>query len=207
MRCARRNIPCPGYRNEVDVIFRNENPTTLTARAHQDGRKKSHSSTGVFDIRQENPSKYLFHEEYAQTIARLGGHAGIPQKRHLAARLAQVVPQPLRFISTAETEELPLVLNHFSFATGWQQQDGSMNFLTRMVQHSAEDSALIHSCRALARAYFNNRQRTTENRSRQLDTYGKALVKTNNVLRDPSACSSDDTALTSVWLLGLHEVC
>ncbi|KAI9723750.1 MAG: hypothetical protein M1812_001050 [Candelaria pacifica] len=168
MRCARRQVTCPGYRNEVDVIFRNENLSTLAARAGRDRCNKSPSTTGV--------------------------------------STAMVVPQPLRSSSTAEAEELPLILDHFSSSPGWQRGDGSIGFLTRMVQQSAEDSAIVYSCRAAARACLSNRQRTTNNRSREVDTYGKALAATNAVLQDRKACSSDDTALASVWLLGLHEV-
>ena len=207
MRCARRHVPCPGYRSEVDVIFRNENLRTLTERASRDRRAKPRSSTNVSNVRQENSSAFLVHQGYAQTIAGLERHTGFPHRSQTAAHYAMVVPRPLRTSSTAEAEELPLILDHFSSSPSWQRHDGSMGFLTRMVQHSTEDSALIYSCRAAARAYFSNRQRTTENRSRELDTYGKALVATNAVLRDRKACSSDDTALASVWLLGTYEVC
>lgn len=191
MRCARRHVPCPGYRNEVDVLFRNENPSTLTAKASRRRHNESRSSTGVSNL----PSA----DRQSQTIH--------PHRSRLAPCSAAIVPRALTYSSTTEVEELPLILDHFSFSPGWQQHDDSMSFLTRLVDRSAENSALIHSCRAAARAYFNNRLTTTKNKSRQMASYGKALAATNTMLQDREACSRDDIALASVWLLGLHEVC
>ena len=191
VRCARRHVACPGYRNEVDMIFRNENLSTLTIRASRNDRNKSPSSTAVSNIRPD----------------RLEPQSELSQGRRLATEPAIAIARPLTYASTTEVEDLPLMLDHFSFSPGWQRHDSSMSFLTLIVQRSAEDSALIYSCRAAARAYFSNRLGTIENRSKALAAYSKALAATNAVLQDQKACSRDDTALASVWLLGLREVC
>ena len=171
-------------------MFRNETLSTLTSRTNRDRRNESRSIASVSSV----PS------------AGCESHSGLSDRSHIAARPAMVVPRPLTYSSTTDVEDLPLILDHFSFSPGWQRHDSSMSFLTRMIQLSGKDSALIYSCRAAARSYFSNRLRTAENRSRELATYGKALTATNNLLQDRNACSRDDTALASVWLLGLHEV-
>ena len=190
IRCTRRQVSCPGYRNELDVIFWNENPSTLTAKASRGRRNESVSDMGV--------SLALSAEVQPQRE--------ITSRSRLASCSAVTVPRPLTYGSTTEVEELPLTLDQWSFSPGWQRHDSSTSFLTRIVEQSAENTALIYCCRAAARAYFNNRLRTTENRLKQLAAYGKALVATNTVLQDREVCSRDDTALASVWLLGQHEV-
>ena len=191
MRCARRNVPCPGYRDEVDVFFRNESQSTFTARANQDQRKKSRTTISVASL----------------PCTGLQSPSDSSCSHHAPALSTREVPRPLTYSSTTNVEELPLILDSFSYSPGWQNHASSMTFLNDMVQQSAEDSALISACRAVARAYFSNRLQTIENKSNELATYGKALAATNALLRDREACSRDNTALASVWLLGLHEVC
>lgn len=191
MRCARRDVTCPGYRDEVDVFFRNESQSTFTARANQDQRKKSRTTFSVATL----PSTGF------------GSPSDSSYRHHPPALSIREVPRPLTYSSTTDVEELPLILDSFSYSPGWQNHESSKTFLNGMVQQSAEDSALISACRAVARAYFNNRLQTIENKSKELATYGKALAATNALLRDREACSRNNAALASVWLLGLHEVC
>lgn len=127
--------------------------------------------------------------------------------RNNAAGLPRVeVLRPLISSSTAEAEDLPLILHHFSYWPGWQKNDDSISFLSALLQQSGPNSPLTYACKAIARAYFSNRRPTADNRSMEVTTYGKALAATNAALRSPGVCAADDGILASVFLLGLHEV-
>lgn len=57
MRCVRRQIPCPGYRDEVNLVFRNEDVSSLARGARRDRRKRPVEETGgAMSVRQEGPS-------------------------------------------------------------------------------------------------------------------------------------------------------
>lgn len=77
--------------------------------------------------------------------------------------------------------------------------------LPTMLLTAADNSPLPLSCRALGTAVLANKVDSQSARAIRDQTYGKALVATNNALGDAEMCKEDDV-LVGVWMLSLYEV-
>lgn len=104
-----------------------------------------------------------------------------------------------------DTHAMSLAFSTICTAPRHDTTTGFLIYLPEIIQRSAEDSAIVLSCRAIGTAFLTCQIATTEAQSKRAGAYGKALAATNAALKD-SAVQTRDETLASIWLLSLYEV-
>ncbi|KAL8341318.1 hypothetical protein RB598_003319 [Gaeumannomyces tritici] len=186
-QCAKSRRQCPGYKDEFDLVFRNETKAT-ERRAQKANRKALAQKQGPRPDAEADGrgSQALAHsrDPFSNQISVIVPNLAIPPEQHATCHFfANFVLVP--------------------------HQDGSrgfMDYLVPMMKNESSDSHLTHAFNACALASLGNK--VTANGinfgERALGAYTKALAQTNVALRDPEA-SKTDSILAAVLLLGLFE--
>lgn len=104
-----------------------------------------------------------------------------------------------------DTHAMSLAFSNFCTTPRHDTTLGFLVSLPEIIYKSAEDSAIVLSCRAIGNAFLTCQTGTPEAQSKRAGAYGKALAATNAALKD-SALQTQDETLASVWLLSLYEV-
>ncbi|KLU84583.1 hypothetical protein MAPG_03623 [Magnaporthiopsis poae ATCC 64411] len=189
-QCAKSRRQCPGYKDEFDLVFRNETKAT-ERRAQKANRKALAQKQGLRPDADPAPAD----SQGSQALDRA--------RDPFNNRVSVVVP------SLAVSPEQHATCHFFANFVLVPHQDGSrgfMDYLVPMMKDEPSDSHLTHAFNACALASLGNK--VTANGinfgERALGEYTKALAKTHVSLRDPEA-SKTDSVLAAVLLLGLFE--
>ncbi|ROT42725.1 hypothetical protein SODALDRAFT_269630 [Sodiomyces alkalinus F11] len=183
-QCAKSRRQCPGYKDEFDLVFRNE--TKATERRVQKANRKVLTKPKDID-----PSSAT--------------HAEAEATKVFTSTAAAIVPT-LR-LPVEQTASCHFVANYVLLP----RQDGTRGFneyILPLLKAEAPDGHLHHAFNACALASLGNRPNApgsgSDLISRALGHYTKALSATHLALRDPELSKSDAT-LAAVLMLGLFE--
>lgn len=187
-QCAKSRRQCPGYKDEFDLVFRNE--TQATERRARKANKKALAQK----LKQEekNGSKASGGDKSTVDIK--------PSKEMVELLLANpAIP--------VEEQAKCHFMSNFVLIPRQGSTRGFLDFVVPLLrQEEGGDLHLRHAFAACALAHLNNRVNAGEQRigEKALLAYTKALNSTNTALRDPEAQKADGT-LAAILLLGLFE--
>ncbi|KAI1763699.1 hypothetical protein GGR53DRAFT_358065 [Hypoxylon sp. FL1150] len=182
-QCAKSRRQCPGYKDEFDLVFRNETQATERRARRASKKASSQKTTGKSDSSfPELEVSPTFPDDFRSPLEQ----AVIPS-----------LNVPVEHQATC----------HFisNFILLPEEGDrGFMDFLIPLLNLDSQGH-LQHAFNACSMAYLNNRGGTGSKFSdKALHEYTKALTKTNAALRSTDLQLSDST-LAAVLLLGLFE--
>ncbi|KAK3322101.1 hypothetical protein B0H66DRAFT_474976 [Apodospora peruviana] len=194
-QCAKSRRQCPGYKDDFDLVLRNE--TSATERRAQRASKKavlqrssSSSSRKTTTAGQDLPSPPLSSSSSS------------------SGEISPLALIPAIQVST-ETVASCHFLSNFVLVPRQGSTRGFMDYLIPLMTSSdgsAGAAHLQHAFNACALASLSNT--VTSNGvslpEKAYNEYAKALNATNTALRDPEAWKSD-AALAAVLLLGMFE--
>lgn len=174
-------MPCPGYRNLADVMFRDESQRTI--RKVQATEKVGPCAQGA------SPS-------YTQTLSCVPGAKSYVFPS--AISIPHSIVQPIndlgaRFFFIHYSE------HDVSFSKGCG------DWLAWSYWHDRSSHALQAAIEAVGLAGMSNVLRAQHAAQKAKERYGKALIATNRALGDPAEATTDAT-LMAILLLGVFEV-
>ncbi|KAI0381123.1 hypothetical protein F5Y04DRAFT_84351 [Hypomontagnella monticulosa] len=186
-QCAKSRRQCPGYKDEFDLVFRNETQAT-ERRARKASKKALAQKTGKPD---PSPSSsgdlVIVSPEFAGRI-----------KSSLEQAVAPSLNVPVEHQASCH------FVSNFVLEPIEGSGRGFMDFVIPLLKQDPQGH-LQHAFNACSMAFLNNRGGVCSRFSdRALHEYTKALTGTNAALRDPEIQLTDST-LAAVLLLGLFE--
>ncbi|KAI0150582.1 hypothetical protein GGR57DRAFT_186942 [Xylariaceae sp. FL1272] len=181
-QCAKSRRQCPGYKDEFDLVLRNE--TTATERRAKKANKKALAQK---QEKQEESSR------------------DFSSRSHEEAESSQLqMARPSLEIPT-ETHASNHFIANFIVLPQQGRMYGHMDFVLPLLRQEGPDSHIQHAFNACAMAFFHNRRGTNGKLSEiAFREYSAALTRTNAALRDVESQQSDAT-LGAVLLLGMFE--
>ncbi|KUI58198.1 White-opaque regulator 1 [Cytospora mali] len=187
-QCAKARRHCPGYRDEFELIFRNE--TKATERRAQRANKKVGSSSGSNANGKSSSSSIESSLLNAKALTRTAAGGAISPSLNIP------------------TEELASChfLSNFILVPREGSTRGFMGYLLPMLKSEGQNSHLQRAFNACSLAHLGNRVKSNEGDilDKALSEYTKALAATHTALTDPDSFKSD-ASLATVLLLGLYE--
>lgn len=192
-QCAKSRRQCPGYKDEFDLVFRNETQAT-ERRARKANRKAMAQKVG----KSESDDRSSESSQSPGTITPVGAFKDSiksPNKQAIIPSLG--VP--------AEVQAYCHFVSNFILIPRQGSTRGFMDFLIPLLKSEGPESHLQHAFNACAMALLNNRAQSRNNFiAKALNEHTMALKGTNAALRDPEQQKADST-LGAVLLLGLFE--
>ncbi|KAI0012366.1 hypothetical protein F4779DRAFT_62333 [Xylariaceae sp. FL0662B] len=186
-QCAKSRRQCPGYKDEFDLVFRNETQAT-ERRARRASRKASIQKTGTQESCSESSSSGTILPVFSSSIKS-------PLEQSVVPSLNVPVEHRARchFVS------------NFVLIPREGSTRGFLDFVIPMIRQDSH-GPLHHAFNACSMAYLSNRLRGPYLKLSEtaLDEYTQALMRTNHALNDPETRIADST-LAAVLLLGLFE--
>ncbi|KAI1264567.1 hypothetical protein F5Y18DRAFT_73932 [Xylariaceae sp. FL1019] len=181
-QCAKSRRQCPGYKDEFDLMLRNE--TTATERR---AKKANQKALAQKQEKQQESSSDFFSKSHEE-----GG----------SSQLQVVLPS---LEASTENHASNHFIANFILLPQQGRMYGHLDFVLPLLRQEGPDSHIQHAFNACAMAFFHNRRATNAKLSEiAFREYSAALARTNAALRDPEAQQSDAT-LASVLLLGMFE--
>ncbi|KAK3689984.1 hypothetical protein B0T22DRAFT_375485 [Podospora appendiculata] len=197
-QCAKSRRQCPGYKDDFDLVLRNETSATQR-RAQKAGSKKAAALA-----KQQQKVAIPSSKQQLQTQAQAQSHALIPILPNTTDETLFTLPAALHI--PLETRAACNFVSNFVLMPR-QDTDtiGFMDYLIPLLKTSP-DGHLHHAFNACALALLSNRgdAKDASLPARALGEYTKALSATNAALRDPVE-SKTDAVLAAVLLLGMFE--
>ncbi|KAK6854725.1 hypothetical protein PG990_008187 [Apiospora arundinis] len=186
-QCAKSRRQCPGYKDEFDLVFRNE--TQATERRARKANKKALAKAGKLDPDGDAEGSFVLNSAVAKEVVKS------PMEQAIIPALTVPV----------ETQASCHFVSNFVLMPRQGSTRGFMDFLVPMIKSEGPESHLQHAFNACSMALINNRS-ASRNRfaDKALNEYTQALMGTNAALRDPEQQKTDST-LAAVLLLGLFE--
>jgi len=192
-QCIRAHRECPGYRNEVDLMFRNESEAVIDkAKAREKSKAKSKSRSespviaGPSGSKNEPPSPSTELMELSRV-----------QEKDEGFFVETLAP---KFSMFPTTEERALNFFGTNSATWFRNFDVTDELCTQ----TSADEHLLASMSAVGLASFSHSVHAPELMVRARREYVSALQLTNAALRSPTEAKKDST-LFSVMILSVFE--
>ncbi|KAI8965534.1 hypothetical protein F5Y11DRAFT_294155 [Daldinia sp. FL1419] len=183
-QCAKSRRQCPGYKDEFDLIFRNETQAT-ERRARRASKKASELKTRKPDSTSGNvkASPVVFADNGKQLVK---------------PAVVRPIDVPIEYQANCS------FISNFILIPGEGNGRAFMDFVIPLLKQDPQGH-LQNAFNACSLAFLNNRGGVCDRFSdRALHEYTKALNGTNAALRDPETQLADNT-LAAVLLLGLFE--
>ena len=193
-QCTKSRRQCPGYKDEFDLVFRNETKAT-ERRAQKANRKAVAQKMGKAGQEPISPVSSRDDEDEA-TLDRRGF-----AKSPLEYAIIPAIHIP------ADTQASCHFMSNFVLIPRQGSTRGFMDYLIPLMKVEPPNSHLQFAFNACALASLGNRVSANgiNFRDRAYVEYTRALSATNTALRDPEA-SKTDAVLAAVLLLGMFEV-
>ncbi|KAH7010527.1 hypothetical protein EDB80DRAFT_715007 [Ilyonectria destructans] len=212
-RCFKYGVPCPGYRTEQELVFRNADPTSIKKRKKRSQKGDSQGPEAACSSRlslstttadYSAPSTFPdddFDEIFSQSAPLNLISSDLIPSDLFPFDKALVLPRSLNEHWTAHS--VPILLSVYS----------TLDFLHNIYKGYPCDGPLIWAAHLFSRTYVTNLRYSTavykdsvaEN-DRELGTYlGKTLSSVNVALKTPGGAMRDDV-LATVWILTNYEV-
>ncbi|KAK7552588.1 hypothetical protein IWX49DRAFT_559987 [Phyllosticta citricarpa] len=200
--CQKSGRSCPGFPDEFDLMFRNENAAVVRRVRRQASKTRSSPTTTNSRPSSDSPQdgddeKQILPPAQGSSVARTDSFEN-------AAR-----PQRLTFASgikmSIETQATSFFFQNFVIPP--QKSTTVDTFLNCLVPYynSANISSALHlATNAVSLSAFSkdpSRGQTAQEAGR---AYGKALRKVGEALQDPASAATDETIL-SILLFALYE--
>ncbi|ORY60890.1 uncharacterized protein BCR38DRAFT_48670 [Pseudomassariella vexata] len=186
-QCAKSRRQCPGYKDEFDLVFRNE--TQATERRARKANKKALA---------QKMGKTGSGDDSGDLVSPTGSCKNAI-KSPMEQALIPALNVPL------ETQATCHFVSNFVLVPQQGSTRGFLDFLIPMLKSEGANSHLQKAFNACSMALLNNRAAGRNNfADKALNEYTQALMGTNAALRDPEAQKADST-LAAVLLLGLFE--
>ncbi|PSN64285.1 hypothetical protein BS50DRAFT_498411 [Corynespora cassiicola Philippines] len=226
-QCQKSGRVCPGYPDEFDLVFRDENKAM-----ERKAKKVSGSSSKSSQSSQSTPPGYVLSPtssfeispgsspQYASSSARSRTPSDVSQSQLVPFnQLNTFTPSaefqdfmwhvqhdvPPSLILPPEFEAVPFFFRNFILLP--QQAESMRGYLELLVPlyNKARPSSALHlATNAVAMATCGNYPGRTDLLRNAVSTYGKALKKLNEDLKDPIISKSDETVLT-ILVFSLYE--
>ncbi|KAI1338099.1 hypothetical protein F5Y15DRAFT_131226 [Xylariaceae sp. FL0016] len=184
-QCAKSRRQCPGYKDEFDLVFRNE--TQATERRAMKANKKALAQK----TKQESSD---------------GSPIGIVNpdlQRAIKSPLEQALVPQLN--TPVEHQASCHFVSNFILIPKEGSTVGFLDFVVPLLKQDGPLNHLQHAFNACSMSFLNNRAATGDKLQDQaFYEYTRALNATNTALRDPRQQKTDAT-LAAVLLLGLFE--
>ncbi|KAI1180989.1 hypothetical protein F4777DRAFT_182091 [Nemania sp. FL0916] len=187
-QCTKSRRQCPGYKDDFDLVFRNE--TKATERRAQRANKKGLASR----VDRKNSSS-----DETQSTSPPSHDTGTDMVSAWSVASSTTLSSPV------EDQASCHFLSHFVLLPRDGRTVGHMEFVLPLLKSQGSDSHVQHAFNACALTFLNNR-RGIGGRcwDKALTEYSMALSRTNAALRDPELQQTDAT-LAAVLMLGMFE--
>ncbi|KFX91973.1 hypothetical protein V490_05618 [Pseudogymnoascus sp. VKM F-3557] len=185
-QCRKSRRECPGYKDDFDLVFRNETQAT--------------------EKRAKKPSS---------KAKKAGAQAAASSNRPWSSSAPPTASDALIVSSRSEqvpsTLSIPVeqVASHYFFTNFVATSDngasiGLTDYIIPLAQASPSNKHLSLAFSAASLAAFGNRPSGKALLTKAQEQYSKAIRHVNDALRDPVATKTDET-LAAVMLLGMYE--
>ncbi|RXG42572.1 hypothetical protein VDGE_03535 [Verticillium dahliae] len=195
-RCIKYGTECPGYRNEQDVVFRNETSHTIR-RAKQPASQHSSSESPEGDGLVSSAVMIL--HENSSSASKASSTAPFAQSPSAISSatfaltptlLARELKEPWR------THSIPLLINCYA----------PVAFFSAIFEKlTSPDEPLIMATHLWARAYLGSCFYAPQDRRETALHLGNTLRSVALAIQDRDKGTSDSTIL-AVWILGMYEL-
>ncbi|RDW73766.1 hypothetical protein BP5796_07208 [Coleophoma crateriformis] len=204
LQCQKSRRQCPGYKDDFDLVFRNETQATeRRARKSNNAKKINTQLVQRKDAAQRSFSISSNSSEDANDDRSLitptsATSTGSTSATYAALQGDLQVP--------VEQQALCYFLANFVYLPQHSNSKGFFDFLLPMMKAEQPDSQLSTAIQAVAMASLANRpnSRGSPLMVQAVAHYAKALKATNIALQSPAQQKSDQT-LASILLLGFFE--
>ncbi|KAF2735418.1 hypothetical protein EJ04DRAFT_563433 [Polyplosphaeria fusca] len=211
-QCQKSGRDCPGYPDEFDLVFRDENKAlerkARKASGSKDGSSQaspaSLSPTSTFDIA-VGRSRSRTPIDLGQQLVFPPYHTP-PQHDLFQAflwNLQSGIPPTITMAPEYEATSF-FMKNFVSLPLQSEAMRGFLELLVPLYNHARPSSALHLATNAVALAACGNYPGRQELLREAATTYGKALKRLNDDLKDPAVSKSDETVL-AILLFSLYE--
>lgn len=211
-QCARAKKACPGYRNQLDLMFRDENSRVIKKSAcHQQASKSA------------SPTSRALLPATGDVVADLQGSTepldrvemdrpgNLPPNRPILPHQANQSPPesvgliPAAIPSTGEALGTAVFFSQYIRTTDMALDPGFFHFAQPVLDNSESD---VHGVTACMAAVGLAGMANVENQPHLIDEarkyYVRGLSSTNAAIRDPQEAVKD-TTLLSIMVLGFYE--
>jgi hypothetical protein len=191
LQCQKSRRQCPGYKDDFDLVFRNETQAT-----ERRARRSINSKKGKFQAGQKR------NDSDSTALA-----SGSGSQNSLAATTDAVSSGSLLGSITVpiEIQAFHYFLSNYVLVPQSETSRGHWFFILPLLKGELGGTQFSTSFTAVALASFGNRPNAKQLLSKARYEYIKALNLVNKALINPAAQKTDQT-LASVLLLGLYEV-
>jgi len=187
---------CPGYKDDFDLVFRNETKATERRARKTPNSRRQQTQVIAFEVGESSRTKVENKGDDAQDVVM----SDASNQRAVGFFAGHAMS-----VSVDEQAPCYFVTNYVAEAD--QSSKGHFDFLLPMMQSEPPDSQLSIAFSAVAMASLANRPNTRNKKlwNEAVFRYSKALKATNLALQDPTKQKSDQT-LAAVLMLGFYEV-
>lgn len=208
VRCDKLGRPCPGYREEDELLFRNENVASYATNRTKDRRRiQAEPLLTGSDKPSDSSSSSRKGSAFSGSLGIESMHFEIDEREFGSLLGANTAFLPLypQIQDPWKRHSITLLLNQFSAILEGGRVYWGLDFLPDLYQETSEESCLVLATNVFTRAYIANQSHASTYTNELAQMYGRALTSTNAALADPLRCVQDDTIM-AVWLLANHEV-
>ncbi|KAF2753762.1 hypothetical protein EJ05DRAFT_489931 [Pseudovirgaria hyperparasitica] len=213
-QCLKSARNCPGYPDEFDLIFRNENVALARRAQRSSTSKNSYSSnksspTSTSPTLQRSPASY--HGESSSASSLTPGSEPeelFPIARQELSMTADLLtPTILPSLNpSTQTQATSFFFHNFvHLPREAESVRGFLEYLGPVYLKAGTRSPLQDATHAVALSAFGRYPERNDVLRQARVIYGQALHKVNEALRDPVKAKSDETLL-SILLFSLYEV-
>ncbi len=193
LRCTNYGAACPGYREEIDLFFHNENATSVVQRK----RKKTDKRQATENV--TKPGTSIPRERRSPP--------GSTRRDQFTAVFAPA-PAPnfdLQVSRPPRSHSVSIILDRFASLLQGKKSFGFLDFLPSLFQESPENSCLGLTTELFVKAHMSQISNSTSDEWQIQELYGRTLQSVNSALAHPTE-SLEDSTMVAVWLLGHYEV-
>lgn len=202
-QCAKARRTCPGYKDDFELVFRNETKTADRKSRKMGNRKGSvdakSNSRGSSTVTSPTTSIVDSLSPIAKEF--IIGSPASSTGDYSSGGLSPLLPIPTEQLASCH------FFSNFILVPRQGSTRGFMDYLVPLMRSEPSNSHLQHAFQACSLAHLGNRVRSTSEDipNKALTEYTKALSATHMALKDPNMSQTDGT-LAAVLLLGLYEV-
>ncbi|PVH81028.1 hypothetical protein DL98DRAFT_417442 [Cadophora sp. DSE1049] len=195
-QCLRAHRLCPGYRSQLDLMFRNESDAVKVKAVKSKEAPRAKSKSPVEDSAQSSTTGV----EASDMLARGNEIAEYPSTPLANTELC--IKSMMPNYSMFPTLEERSVAFFGALAPTWFR---AFDLVDNLCGQAVIEEHLQASISAVGLAGFSNAMHAPEIMARARRDYVKALQLTNHALRSPTAAKKDST-LFSVMVLSIYEM-
>ncbi|KAH8894350.1 hypothetical protein GQ53DRAFT_821430 [Thozetella sp. PMI_491] len=187
VRCINYGATCPGYRQESDFLFRNQDAGSVERKQ----RKKA--------------AKAALKAQAAEVPLEDSGTPGAIAKQRRSPPTGAGSFQLAPSLELSYLQSKPAVMLVFRlFSEGGARSFGRLDFLPNLLEETRETSCLALTADLFVAAQRSRVPNAPPSKVPITDLYGRSLMSIRGALAHASKRLEDETVV-AVWLLSLHE--